>query len=72
MAGKVEGKVVSIDGKTIRCASKMSDDTLPIHILSAWADENRMVIAQLKLELIRCVFFCEKRASDAAKRQKNS
>ncbi|MBP5440959.1 MAG: ISAs1 family transposase [Fibrobacter sp.] len=50
VAGEVEGKVVSIDGKTIRCASKMSDDTLPIHILSAWADENRMVIAQLKLE----------------------
>lgn len=44
------GGTVSIDGKTIRCASKMSADALPVHILSAWADESRMVIAQLQLE----------------------
>ena len=50
VAQGVEGETVSIDGKTIRCASKMSDDALPIHILSAWADENRMVIAQLQLD----------------------
>lgn len=50
VAREVEGRTVSIDGKTIRCASKMSDDALPIHILSAWADENRMVIAQLQLD----------------------
>ena len=50
VAREVEGQTVSIDGKTIRCASKMSDDALPIHILSAWADENRMVIAQLQLD----------------------
>ena len=32
VAQEVEGETVSIDGKTIRCASKMSDDALPIHI----------------------------------------
>ena len=50
VAQEAEGETVCIDGKTIRCASKMSDDALPIHILSAWADQNRMVIAQLQLE----------------------
>lgn len=50
IASEVKDRTVSIDGKTIRCASKMSDDELPIHIVSAWASENRMVLGQACLE----------------------
>ena len=50
IAEEVEHRTVCIDGKTIRRASRMSENEAPIHVLSAWASENRMVLAQVCLD----------------------
>lgn len=42
-------EVVAIDGKTIRGA-KTGGKPSPIHMVSAWADENHLVLGQLKVE----------------------
>lgn len=41
-------EVVSIDGKTIRGA-KASGHKSPVHMVSAWASENQMVLGQVKV-----------------------
>ena len=50
IAKKIDNQTISIDGKTIRCSSKMSNEALPIHIISAWSNENQMTIGQVALE----------------------
>lgn len=45
---KTDGEIVSIDGKTLR-GSKDSDRN-PIHMVSAWANANQMVLGQLATE----------------------
>jgi predicted transposase YbfD/YdcC len=40
---------ISIDGKTIRQASRMREDN-PIHLVSAWASNNELILGQLKTE----------------------
>lgn len=45
---KTDGEIVSIDGKTLR-GSKDSDKN-PIHMVSAWANSNQMVLGQLATE----------------------
>lgn len=47
---KIDKEVISIDGKTIRQASKMLDDE-NIHLVSAWANENELTLAQVKTEV---------------------
>jgi len=47
LAGIVKGQVVAIDGKTIRGA-KSHGKKSPIHLVSAWASENNMVLGQVK------------------------
>lgn len=42
--------VVAIDGKTMRGAFDTDDKKSPIHIVSAWASENGMVIGQVKTD----------------------
>jgi predicted transposase YbfD/YdcC len=42
------GQVVAIDGKTVR--HSFDKDGSPIHMVSAWAQENRMVLGQVKTE----------------------
>jgi predicted transposase YbfD/YdcC len=42
-------EIVSIDGKTIRQASRMSEDS-PIHLVSAWASANELILGQIKTE----------------------
>ncbi len=49
LAGIVKGQVVAIDGKTIRGA-KSHGKKSPIHLVSAWASENNMVLGQVKTE----------------------
>ena len=41
-------EVVSIDGKTLRSASKRGNS--PLHIVSAWCDKNHMVLGHLRNE----------------------
>jgi len=47
LAGLVKGQVIAIDGKTIRGA-KTHGKKSPIHLVSAWASENNMVLGQVK------------------------
>ncbi len=44
-----KGEVVSIDGKTIRGSKKLGFKTAT-HIISAWADKNKLVLGQIKVE----------------------
>jgi predicted transposase YbfD/YdcC len=44
------GDVVSIDGKTLRHSFDRATATAAIHMVSAWASANRLVLGQLKVE----------------------
>ena len=44
------GDIVSIDGKTLRHAFDRATSTAAIHLVSAWASANRLVLGQLKVE----------------------
>jgi len=45
-----EGQVVSIDGKTLRRSHDRSSDKKAIHIVSAWASANSLVLGQVKTD----------------------
>lgn len=45
-----EGEIVSIDGKTMRRTFDAACDKKAIHIVSAWANENGIVMGQVKTE----------------------
>ena len=44
------GQVVPIDGKKLRRSHDKSNGQAAIHMVSAWASENRMVLGQVKVE----------------------
>lgn len=44
------GEVVPIDGKTLRRSFDTELDQGPIHIVSAWATSNRLVLGQIKVD----------------------
>jgi len=44
------GEIVSIDGKTLRHSFDQATATAAIHMVSAWASANRLVLGQLKVE----------------------
>lgn len=44
-----KGQVIAIDGKTIRGAGSRGEKS-PIHMVSAWACENNMVLGQVKVD----------------------
>jgi predicted transposase YbfD/YdcC len=46
----VEGAVVALDGKCLRRSRCRADGKAAIHIVSAFADQNRVVIGQVKTE----------------------
>jgi predicted transposase YbfD/YdcC len=48
IAQKTKGEIVSIDGKTIRGSRDVEKSA--IHMVSAWANANQMVLAQVKTE----------------------
>ena len=50
LSSLVEGEIVSIDGKTLRGSSCNSSNQKAIHIVSAWANENQVVLGQIKTE----------------------
>lgn len=45
---KTKGEIVSIDGKTVRRSG--GSDQKPIHMVSAWANQQQMVLGQLATE----------------------
>jgi len=44
----IENETISIDGKSIRRANRMNDSN-PIHIVSAWANDNEIVLGQIRV-----------------------
>ena len=46
----VEGEIVGIDGKTLRRSYDKSKDEAAIHLVSAWASRNRLVLGQRQVE----------------------
>lgn len=47
---ETKGQVIAIDGKTLRRSHNQSDDKKAIHMISAWASSNQVVLGQLKTE----------------------
>lgn len=50
LSNLINGEIVSIDGKTLRGSSCNSSNQKAIHIVSAWANENQIVLGQIKTE----------------------
>jgi predicted transposase YbfD/YdcC len=44
------GEIISIDGKTLRHSFDQATSTAAIHMVSAWASANRLVLGQLKVD----------------------
>lgn len=49
ITGKIEG-VVAVDGKTVCRSREVSGGKRAIHVVSAWACENRVVLGQYKVD----------------------
>lgn len=47
---QTKGQVVAIDGKTLRRSHDRSKDKKAIHMISAWASSNQVILGQLKTE----------------------
>lgn len=50
LANLINGEIVSIDGKKLRGSSCNSSNQKAIHMVSAWANENQIVLGQIKTE----------------------
>lgn len=50
LAETTDGEVVAIDGKTLRRSFDRASSKAAIHMVSAWASANRMVLGQVKTE----------------------
>lgn len=48
IAQQFPGQIVSIDGKTLRRSYDRRDNKAALHMISAWASENQLVLGQLK------------------------
>ena len=44
----IPGEIIPIDGKTLRRSYDSTSNKAPIHMVSAWASESRLVLAQVK------------------------
>lgn len=47
---RMNGQVIAIDGKTLRRSHDQSSDKKAIHMISAWASANQVVLGQLKTD----------------------
>lgn len=43
-------EIIALDGKTIRGSGNKRQKEAPLHVVSAWATKNRMMLAQIKTE----------------------
>lgn len=50
LSDHTEGRVVAIDGKTVRGSNDKGNS--PIHLVSAWVDENDMILGQVKTDYV--------------------
>lgn len=46
----IEGQIVAIDGKTLRRSYDRRGDKTAIHMVSAWASANRLVLGQIRVD----------------------
>ena len=46
----IPGEVISIDGKTVKHSNSKGKDKKAIHIVNAWASEQRLVLGQIKVK----------------------
>jgi hypothetical protein len=46
LVGSTEGKVIAIDGKTLRGSFNRAAGSLPIHMVHPWATENHVLLGQ--------------------------
>lgn len=46
IAEKTEGEIISIDGKTSRGSKDAKNERSPLHLVSAWANSNRLILGQ--------------------------
>ena len=45
-----DGEIVAVDGKTLRRSHDKSNNKKAIHMVSAWASENSLVLGQIKTD----------------------
>jgi hypothetical protein len=50
LVGSMGGEIIPIDGKTIRGSYDRNQGQSALHLISAWASEQRLVLAQVKVE----------------------
>jgi predicted transposase YbfD/YdcC len=50
LTGRVEREVVAIDGKTVRRSGSRRHDHGPLHLVSAWASDQGLVLGQREVE----------------------
>lgn len=46
----IPGEIISIDGKTVKHSGSKAKDQKPIHVVNAWATEQRLVLGQTKVK----------------------
>jgi hypothetical protein len=47
---QVDQEIIAIDGKTVKGSFNSRTETSPLHLVSAWATENRLTLAQVKTQ----------------------
>lgn len=50
LADFTKGQVIAIDGKTIRGAKTKQGEKSPVHMVSAWASDNNLVLGQVRVD----------------------
>jgi len=50
LVSSMGGEIIPIDGKTIRGSYDRNQGKSALHLISAWASEQRLVLAQVKVE----------------------
>lgn len=50
VASLCEGRIISLDGKTLRGSSKSKEPGSFLHVVSAWCTQNHLVLGQQKVE----------------------
>lgn len=50
LVGSMGGEIIPIDGKTIRGSYDRNQGQSALHVISAWASKQRLVLAQVKVE----------------------
>ena len=46
----LDNRIVAIDGKIVRGSIDRKNDKKPIHLVSAWASEQKVMLGQIKTE----------------------